>query len=119
MNTNSTPATGPPTATTKATLPRPLWLGGLIAGVAAAALNVGIALVAKASGVSLEAPTGKSIPILGFPELTLLFTAVGVGLAVVLSRRARVPRRTFLVTATVLTVLSLVAPLLLDSDVGT
>lgn len=108
-----------PVPTTKATSSRPLWLTGLIAGVAAAALNLGIALVATAADVSLEVPNEKPIPVLAFPQLTLVFSAIGFGLAAVLSRRARQPRRTFVVTTIALTLLSFVAPLLLDPDRAT
>jgi hypothetical protein len=108
-----------PVPTTKATSSRPLWLTGLIAGVAAAVLHLGIALVATAADFSLEVPNGKPIPVLAFPQLTLVFSAIGLGPAAVLSRRARQPRRNFVVTTIALTLLSFVAPPLLDADRAT
>ncbi|MCW2605948.1 MAG: hypothetical protein JWO60_641 [Frankiales bacterium] len=65
-------------------------------------------------GVSLDL-AGEPIPASGFGVLTLVFGMVGVLLAVVLSHRARHPRRTFITTTAVLTALSLVPDLFADA----
>ena len=46
---------------------------------------------------------GKAIPLLGFAQLTFVAAIIGTILAVVLSRRASRPRRTFVVTTVALT----------------
>ena len=91
---------------------------GLVGGVAAAALNSGIAVVVKAFDVKLEAQ-GKGFPALAFAQVTLFATIVGIGLAAILVRRARRPRHAFVVTTVVLTVVSLVPPLLIGATAAT
>jgi hypothetical protein len=51
--------------------------------------------------------------------LTAVFSLVGLVLAVVLSRKARNPQRTFIRTTVVLTVLSLVPDAIADAGPGT
>jgi hypothetical protein len=92
---------------------------GAVAGVVAAVATTVIAAVAHAAGVSLETAPGEQIPVLGFGQLTLFFTAVGIVLATVLRRRARNPRSTFVKTTLVLTALSIVPDLLLSADTAT
>jgi peptidoglycan/LPS O-acetylase OafA/YrhL len=115
MTATVTPATPSPT------LPAPpsLWRPGLVAGVAAAAATVALAAVAHASGVSLETAPGKAIPAIGFGQLTLFFTAVGVLIARTIRRRAGQPRSTFTRTAVVLTALSVVPDVVLSTDTAT
>lgn len=96
-----------------------LWRSGLTAGVAAAAATVAVAAAAQALGVSLETAPGEAIPVLGFGQLTLVFTIVGVLIARSLRRRAQQPRSTFVKTTVVLTALSLVPDAVLSADAAT
>jgi Family of unknown function (DUF6069) len=94
---------------------------GLIAGVAAAAANTGVVAVAhRAADVSLEvSKTGGPIPLLGFTQVTLVATLIGLGLAAVLHRRSDRPAALFTRIALWLTVASLIPPVLVDADVST
>ena len=118
MTATLTPTTGTATATPQSTRPI-LWKAGLCAGLVAAAATVAVAGVAHAAGVSLETAPGKAIPIVGFGQLTLFFTAVGVLIARCLQGRARSPRSTFIRTTVVLTALSVVPDVLLSAAVST
>jgi hypothetical protein len=62
---------------------------------------------------------GAPIPVLGFGMLTAIFSLVGLALAAVLSRTARHPRRAFVRTTVVLTVLSLVPDVIADAGPAT
>jgi hypothetical protein len=105
---------------TEQSRPNPvLWRPGLVAGLCAAAATVAVAACAHAAGVSLETAPGEAIPVLGFGQLTLFFTAVGVLMARIMSRRARRPRSTFVRTTVVLTALSLVPDLVLSAGAAT
>lgn len=84
-----------------------LWLHGLGATVAASAVVTALAAVSSAAGVSFETASG-TIPLAGYAQLTALFSLIGVAMAAVMARVARRPRRTFVVTTVVLTVVSLV-----------
>lgn len=96
----------------------PVWQVGVLAGLAAAIVTEAFALGTKAVGVPMDAAspggTGPAAPIPfgGFAISTLIWSAVGIVLAVILARRARRPARTFVVTTVVLTVLSLIGPAL-------
>ncbi len=92
---------------------------GVVAGLVAAVATTVVAAVASAAGVSLETAPGEQIPVLGFGQLTLFFTAVGVGIAAMLRRRAANPFSTFVRTTLVLTALSIVPDLMLSADVAT
>ncbi len=92
---------------------------GLTAGVLAAAATTAIAAGAHAAGVSLETAPGEQIPALGFGQLTLFFTAIGVALAAVLRRRASHPQATFVKVTLALTALSVVPDLVLSTDIAT
>ena len=114
------------TATRIATVPsaRPastptLGRTGLAAGLVAAAATVAVAAVASAFGVSLEAAPGEAIPVLGFGQLTLFCTAIGVLMARTLRGRVRRPRSTFTTATVALTALSVVPDLVLSTDVAT
>ncbi len=96
------------TTTTTSSASRSVWRHGLTAGTAAAAVTFAIAAVADAAGVSFADSSGKSIPLYGFPQLTLLFSLVGIGIAAVLGRRARHPHSAFVRTTVALTALSVV-----------
>ena len=76
-----------------------------------------VAAVARVSDVSMSAggfgaDSAEPIPVLGFAVATLLWTAVGIGIAVAMTRWAKRPAHTFTITAVVLTVVSLVPPAL-------
>ncbi len=94
----------------------PVWRAGLKAGVTAAVATTAIAAVASAAGVSFETAPGEAIPVLGFGQLTLFFTAIGVLIARVLGRRSSHPRSTFVKTTVVLTALSVVPDLTMAFD---
>jgi len=91
-----------------------LWKAAVMSGVLAAAATSGTAAVARAGDVSL-AVKGEQISIVGFAALTLIGAVLGLVLAEALSRRATRPRRTFLQTTAVLTVLSIVPDAFADT----
>jgi amino acid transporter len=97
---------------------QPVWKHGVAASVVASVATTVLAAVASAAGVTFADSTGASIPIAGFAQLTLIFSLVGVGIAAVMARRARRPRRTFVRTAIALTVLSFVPDLTFGFDAG-
>lgn len=104
-------------ATVSAPSRRSVLRAGAISGVAAAVATELVAAGARVSDVSMEAggfgaDTAEPIPVLGFAFATLLWTAVGIVMAVAMTRWAKRPARTFTVTAVVLTVVSLVPPAL-------
>ena len=93
---------------------------GALAGVAAAVATELVAAVARASDVSMEAggfgaDASEPIPVFGFAFSTLLWTAVGIVMAVAMTRWAKRPAHTFTVTAVILTAVSLVPPALAGS----
>jgi hypothetical protein len=98
---------------------RPLWKAGAGAGLVAAGATVAVAAAAHGLGVKLETAPGQAIPILGFGQLTLFFTAVGVLLARGIGRRAGRPRATLVRTTVALTALSLVPDVLISAGVAT
>ncbi len=99
-----------------ATAPRqPIWRHGVAAAVAASVVTTVLAAVASAAGVSFEID-GKPIPLLGFAQLTLIFSLIGVGMAAVMARKARRPRSTFVRTTVALTALSCVPDLTFGFD---
>ena len=93
-----------------------VWRHGVAAAAVDAVATTVVAAVASAAGVSFADHTGEGIPVLAFPQLTLVFSFIGVGIAAVLARRARRPRRTFVRTAVALTVLSFVPDLTFGFD---
>ena len=96
-----------------------VWRHGLVAGAIAAVTTLAIALVADAAGVSLADSSGKQIPIAGFPQLTMFFALIGMGVAARMARRARHPRPTFVRTTVALTALSVVPDLTMGFAGGT
>lgn len=80
---------------------------GLAATVVASVATSAVAAAGNAAGISLDI-AGQPIPVTGFATLTAFFSLIGVVLAVAFARWARSPRRTFVATTAVLTVLSLV-----------
>lgn len=97
---------------------RRIWRTGAVAGLTAAAATTAVAAIGHAADVSLDV-AGTAIPVLGFAQLTLVGALLGTILAVVLSRRASRPQRTFVGTTVVLTALSLVPDLTADAASGT
>ena len=91
---------------------------GAIAGVAAAVATVGVAAAADAIGVPIKI-AGESIPLVGFAQLTLFFTLVGVVMASVMARRASHARHMFVSTTLALTALSFVPDVLADAQTAT
>lgn len=98
---------------------RPVWRHGVAAAAVAAVTTTVLAAVAGAAGVSFEDSAGAEIPLFAFAQLTFVFSMVGVGLAAVLARKARTPRRTFVRTTVALTVLSVVPDVTFGFDVAT
>ncbi|MFC0032597.1 DUF6069 family protein [Micromonospora chaiyaphumensis] len=91
---------------------------GVVAAVAASAATMAVAAAGHAAGISLEVG-GAPIPVTGFGVLTAVFSLTGVVIAALLSRFARRPRRTFVRTTVVLTVLSLVPDVIVDAGTAT
>ncbi|MEO3826482.1 DUF6069 family protein [Actinomadura sp. B10D3] len=96
----------------------PMWRTALVACVAAAVATTAIAAAARSAGVAVEIDD-QPIPLLGFTQLTLLFSAIGVLLAAALRRWAPAPKRTFLAVTGVLLALSVVPDLLVSATTGT
>ncbi len=95
-----------------------MWRAGAVAGGAAAALNAIIASAARAGDISL-AIKGEPIPLVGFAQLTIAATIIGVLLAKVFSRLARHPRRMFTTTTIALTVVSFIPDVAAETSLGT
>ncbi|MBQ0902096.1 DUF6069 family protein [Micromonospora sp. U21] len=91
---------------------------GVTATVAASAATMAVAAAGHAAGVSLDMG-GAPIPVVGFGVLTAAFSLIGVVIAALLSRFARSPRRMFVRTTVVLTVLSLVPDVIADAGTAT
>jgi amino acid transporter len=116
--TAQVPTRTTPSASTPTVERRPVWKHGVAAAVVAAAATTILAAVASTAGISFADSTGAGIPLAAFAQLTLIFSLVGVGIAAVLARKARRPRRTFVRTAVALTVLSFVPDLTFGFDTG-
>ena len=119
MTATITPASPSTTSPHRPAATPLLWRTGLVAGLAAATATVAVAAIAHALGVSLETAPGEAIPVIGFGQLTLFFTAIGVLIARTIGRRARQPRSTFITTTIVLTALSVVPDLVLSTNAST
>jgi hypothetical protein len=98
-----------PTTTAAATRV-PTWRSGLATGAIAASVTAVAAAALRAAGVPLDI-AGEEIPVLGFAQMVLLCTVVGI----VLARHLK--RTTFVATTVVLTVLSVIPDL--TADTGT
>jgi peptidoglycan/LPS O-acetylase OafA/YrhL len=96
----------------------PPWRASVLACVAAAAATTVLAAIAKGAGVPLEIDD-EPIPLLGFTQLTLLFSVIGVLLAIGLRRWAAKPRRAFLAVTIALLALSIVPDLLISATPAT
>lgn len=108
MSTISNVRSNTRTVGTTRTTRRSVWKHGLAASAGAAVATAALAALASAAGVSFAGPDGSSIPLMGFAQLTVVFSLVGVVMAGVMARVARTPRRTFVRTTVALTVLSFV-----------
>ena len=95
-----------------------VWKTGAVAGLSASVATSVFAAVAHAFDVSLKV-SGEAIPVAGFAQLTFIAAIIGTVLAVVLSRRARRPRHTFVTTTLALTALSVVPDVLADAQTAT
>lgn len=99
---------------------RRLLLPGLAAAAGAAVAVTAVAALAMAVGVDFELPDGgESIPLLGFTQLTFVFSVVGVLIALAIRRWAPRPARAWVRIAVALTALSLVPPFLVDANLAT
>jgi hypothetical protein len=116
--TNPDAAVAPAPLAAADSSPRPVWRAGLAAGIAASLATTLVAVVAELAGASLEIG-GEPIPPSGFATLTMVGAVIGIALAAVLARRADKARSTFVRTAVLLTVLSLVPDVIADADVAT
>jgi hypothetical protein len=106
-------ATSPHSSSTER---QPVWKHGIAAAVGASVATTALAAVASVAGVSFGDGTGAGIPNASFPQLTLAFSLVGVGIAAVIARKADWPRRTFVRTSVALTALSFVPDLAFGFD---
>jgi hypothetical protein len=97
---------------------RALIVTGLAATAAAALATSTVAATGHAAGISLDVADAP-IPVSGFASLTVLFSLVGLVLAVALRRLAKHPRRAFVRTTVALTALSLVPDVIVDAALST
>jgi hypothetical protein len=91
---------------------------GAVAGVVASVATTAVAVAADAIGVPIKI-AGESIPMAGFAQLTLFFSAVGIVMASVMARRSAHARATFVKTTFALTALSFVPDVLADAQTAT
>ena len=91
---------------------------GAVATVVAAVATAAVATGGRAAGLSIDV-AGAAIPASGFATLTVIFSAIGLLIALGLRRFARHPRTTWIRTTVALTVLSLVPDLLADAATST
>jgi hypothetical protein len=110
----STTTTVPTVSSTTGSLIRT----GVVAAVLASAATTLVAATGSAAGISLDLG-GAPLPVTGFALLTAVFSLVGLILAVVMSRKARHPRGTFIRTTSALLVLSLVPDVIVDAAPAT
>jgi peptidoglycan/LPS O-acetylase OafA/YrhL len=94
---------------------RTLWKVGVASGLIGAVATALTAAVARAADVTLKVK-GEPIPIAGFAVLTFIGAMLGLGLATLLSRRARQPQRSFVLTTVILTALSIMPDAFADTD---
>lgn len=104
-----------PATTTVAPSVGSLLRGGALATVVAAAATAAVATAGQAVGISL-AVGGAAIPPPGFATLTVVFSVLGLLIAVALRRFARSPRTAWIRTTVALTALSLVPDAIADAD---
>lgn len=98
--------------------PAPMWRAGVRYGLYAAVATTVMAAVALGVDVPVEIE-GEQIPLLGFAQMTLLATAVGVLLAKGLRRWTTNARRNFVAATVALTALSIVPDLTMPATTAT
>jgi uncharacterized membrane protein YoaK (UPF0700 family) len=120
MTATAAPTTAAPTTTGTDADARttPSWKTGLLAAGAAAVATTAVAGVALAAGVPLTVG-GEQIPLLGFAQMTILFSVLGILIAKGIGRWTSRPQRTFLVTTVALTALSIVPDFPIDASPAT
>lgn len=91
---------------------------GAVATALAATATAAVAAAGQAVGISL-AVAGTPIPPSGFATLTVVFSVVGLVVALVLRRFAGSARTAWIRTTVALTALSLVPDVLADADAST
>jgi len=114
----STTYTTTPATTTTAPSVGSLLRTGAVATVLAAGATAVVATAGQAVGISL-AVSGAPIPPSGFAMLTVIFSVLGLFIALGLRRFAGRPRTAWIRTTVALTVLSLVPDVLADADTST
>lgn len=115
MSTDTSPSrTVPVTASPRTRL----WPTAVAAALVAAAATTAVAALADVAGVPIEVG-GEAIVLFAFPQLTFVFSMVGLAIAAGLARWNSNPRRTWVRTTVALTALSLVPDLLADADLST
>ena len=117
--TAQTLATAPQTraAASPSGTARQVWKTGAIAGVGASVATFAFAAAARGIDVPLTV-SGKSIPIVGFAQLTFVAAIIGTIIAVT-SLRAHRAHRMFLTVTFALTAVSFVPDLLADAHTAT
>jgi uncharacterized membrane protein len=97
---------------------RPSWRSGLLTALAAAVVTTVVALAGVAAGVPMEIG-GEEIPVLGYGQMVVLWSIVGLVIARQMANRAGHPRSTFVRTTVALTLLSCVPSVMTDATVAT
>jgi hypothetical protein len=93
---------------------------GLIGALGAMTATTVAAALAHAGGVDFEIPAGgETIPLAGFAVVTGFFSMVGIVMAAALLRWSAQPAKRFVWTASALTAISLVPPLLAGASMAT
>jgi hypothetical protein len=104
------------TRTHSGSVTTPVWRVGVLAGLAASVAVTAVAVTAKAIDIPMmaapkSADVGQDIPLYGYAMGTLMSTAIGTLLAVVLAWKAKRPVPVFVVITTVLTLISFAGPI--------
>ncbi len=113
--TTTAPSAAAGSRSAKFVAARPVWLVTILAVLAGAVVTELFALVTRAAGVPMEAASpgeekAAAIPVGGFAGGVVFWAIAGIVLAIALARWAKRPARTWVITTTVLTVLSLAGP---------
>jgi len=117
MTATVSPTTPVAVATESEAVPS-LWRAGLAAGAVAAVATTTVAAFALAFDVPLEI-AGEQIPLVGFAQLTIVCSILGVLIAKSTRRWASRPQAAFLRITVALTALSLVPDLTADATTAT
>jgi hypothetical protein len=117
MTATVSPTVASPVTTDTEATPS-LWRTGAVAGLTAAVATTVVAAVAQAIDVPVEIG-GEEIPLLGFAQLTLFFTAIGVLIAKGARRWSSHARTAFVRVTAALTALSLVPDVTADATTAT